>query len=112
MSNLKASRQLAGLAGWLLLCLAIGVGAPIVEEVCFRGLFWGSLAKRGISPWWVTIWTALAFAVFHLEPVRMPLLFVTGLLLGYLRQRTGRLGAPILAHMVNNSVGVLSIFLT
>ena len=95
----------------VLLALAIGIGAPIVEEVCFRGLFWGALAKRGVSPWWVTFWTALAFAAFHIEPVRLPLLFVTGLLLGILRQRTKGLGAPILAHMVNNLAGVLGLFL-
>ena len=97
----------------LLVLLAVGIGviAPIVEEVCFRGLFWGALAKRGLDPWWVTFWTAIAFAAFHLEPERMPLLFVTGMLLGYLRQRTGRLGAGILAHMVNNLVGVAGLFL-
>ena len=95
----------------LLLALGVGIIAPIVEEVCFRGMFWGALAKRGVNPWWVTIWTSVAFAAFHLEPVRFPLLFATGLILGYLRQRTGRLGAGIVAHMVNNLVAVAGLFL-
>ena len=93
------------------LVVGIGVVAPIVEEVCFRGLFWSALAKRGTAPWWTTGWTALAFACFHLEPVRIPLLLTTGLVLGYLRQRTGRLGAPIVAHMVNNSLAALGLLL-
>lgn len=97
----------------VLVALVIGIGfvAPVVEEVCFRGLFWSALAKRGTAPWWTTGWTALAFACFHLEPVRIPLLLSTGLVLGYLRQRTGRLGAPIVAHMVNNSFAALGLLL-
>jgi len=95
----------------LLLAAAIGIGAPVVEEIFFRGLFWGAVAKRGINPWWATVVSALVFSLVHLEPVRIPLLFVTGLLLGYLRQRTGRIGASILAHMVNNMAAVLALFL-
>ncbi len=91
------------------LVVSIAFIAPVVEEICFRGLFWGSLAKRGMNQYWVTFWTALAFACFHLEPVRIPLLLCTGLVLGFLRQKTGRLGAPIVAHMVNNSVAALGI---
>ena len=93
---------------FVLLSLGVGVIAPIVEEVCFRGLLWGSLAKRGMNPWWATAISALIFALFHFEPVRLPLLFATGLILGFLRQRTGRLGAGMLAHMINNSAALLA----
>jgi membrane protease YdiL (CAAX protease family) len=91
------------------LVVSIAFVAPVVEEICFRGLFWGALAKRGMNQYWVTFWTALAFACFHLEPVRIPLLLCTGLVLGFLRQRTGRLGSSIVAHMVNNSAAALGI---
>ena len=97
---------------FVLLSLGVGVIAPIVEEVCFRGLLWGSLAKRGMNPWWATAISALIFALFHFEPVRLPLLFATGLILGFLRQRTGRLGAGMLAHMINNSAALLAFALT
>ena len=95
----------------VLLSLCIAIGAPIVEELAFRGLLWGSLAKRGLNPWIVTVVTAAIFAGFHVEPVRFPLLFVTGLVLGYLRQRTGGLGAGMIAHAINNGAGVLGLFL-
>jgi membrane protease YdiL (CAAX protease family) len=36
-------------------------------------------------------------------------LLVTGLVLGYLRQRTGSITAPIVAHTVNNLVGVIGL---
>ena len=97
---------------FVFLALGVGVIAPIVEEVCFRGLLWGSLAKRGMNPWWATVLSAFIFALFHFEPVRLPLLFVTGLFLGFLRQRTGRLGAGMLAHMLNNSAALLAFMVS
>ena len=102
--------QLADSRIWFaLVLLAIAVGAPIVEEILFRGLLWNAVAKRGLSPWIATVTSALAFSLFHFELVRFPLLLATGLVLGYLRQRTGSITTPIVAHMVNNLIGVIGL---
>jgi len=92
------------------------VGAPVFEELCFRGLVFASVAKwaagaglRGPVPW-ATVVAALLFALIHLEPVRIPVLLTIGLVLAVLRARTGRVGASIVAHALNNSVAILSIF--
>ena len=53
---------------------------------------------------------ALLFALIHLEPVRIPVLLTIGLVLAVLRARTGRVGASMVAHALNNSVAILSIF--
>jgi membrane protease YdiL (CAAX protease family) len=79
-------------------------GAPVVEELGFRGLLWGALAKRGINPWWCTVITAVAFAGVHMELVRFGVLLVAGMVLGVLRQTTGRLGPSMLAHMGLNAI--------
>ncbi|MBU6146914.1 MAG: CPBP family intramembrane metalloprotease [Actinomycetales bacterium] len=110
----SSAEQLLGLlerGPYLIIAIIVGVviAAPLVEEICFRGLLWGALAKRGLSPWWATVISAAAFAALHLEPVRFILLFGTGLVLGYLRQRTGRLGPPIIAHAVNNGIAALGL---
>lgn len=89
---------------------AIVVLAPLVEEFFFRGFVWAALAKRGVSPWWVTVVTAALFAVWHLEPVRMPLLFAMGIVLGYLRQKSMTLGPSIIAHAMVNSLSSVAIF--
>ena len=44
------------------------------------------------------------FAVIHLNPSGIVVYFVIGLVLAFLYLRTGRLWAPILAHMVHNGV--------
>jgi membrane protease YdiL (CAAX protease family) len=85
--------------------LCVAIGAPIAEEIAFRGMAYNALAKRGLSTAWVIAITTLAFSLFHLEPMRAPILLASGLVLGILRWRTRSLGAPIVAHAVNNLPG-------
>jgi uncharacterized protein len=90
--------------------LFVGLGvlaAPVIEELAFRGLLWGALAKRGFNPWWCTAITAVAFAGVHMELVRFGVLLVAGIVLGVLRQSTGRLGPSILAHVGLNAIAFL-----
>jgi len=91
--------------------VAVMVGAPIVEEIAFRGMVFNSLRKRGLSAVWTIAVTALIFAAFHLEPVRFFILLPIGVLYGWLRWRTGALGAPIIAHMVNNGPAAVVLLL-
>ena len=90
---------------WLLIAfgLMIAVGAPIVEELAFRGLFFAALRKHGEGPVLSVVITAVAFALFHLEPARLGVLFTIGLVLGIVRLRTGSLGASMVAHGVVNA---------
>lgn len=89
--------------------VAVVVGAPVVEEIAFRGLLFNSLRKRGLSSTWTIVITAVAFACFHFEPIRLPILLGMGLVLGILRSRTSALGAPIVAHMLVNAPGAIFI---
>ena len=88
------------------LCLTI---IPAVsEELLFRGLIQGSMAKR----WSKTagIWiSALLFALMHRSVLAFPQMLVIGLILGILREHTGSLLLPILFHSFYNfSVLVLN----
>jgi membrane protease YdiL (CAAX protease family) len=85
--------------------LCVAIGAPIAEEIAFRGMAYNALAKRGLGTAWVIAITTVAFSLFHLEPMRAPILLASGLVLGILRWRTRSLGAPIVAHAVNNLPG-------
>ncbi len=82
--------------------VVIAVGAPVVEEIAFRGMLFGALRKRGVNPVWVVVITAVAFSLFHLEPTRILVLLPIGITLGLARWKTEGLGAPMVAHMVNN----------
>jgi len=87
-------------------------GAPIVEEIAFRGMLYGALAKAHVNEHLVVAITALVFALFHFEPKRFVILFVIGMILGEVRRRTGSTSAAIVAHVVNNTPAALYILVT
>lgn len=87
-------------------------GAPIVEEIVFRGMLFGALAKAHVPEWAVVVITAAVFALFHFEPKRFLILFVIGLILGEVRRRTGSTTAAIYAHVINNTPAAIGILLT
>lgn len=101
-----AARELTDRAttplGVVLLLLIVGVGAPIAEEVFFRGLLQRSLLKRQIGWHWAVLVTALLFAASHLQPLQFPALFVFGLILGVMAHRSDRLGPAMVAHLAFN----------
>lgn len=94
--------------GVVLLVLIVGIGAPIVEEIFYRGLLQRSLVRRFGEPLGIG-GAALAFAVSHFEVLQLPALFVFGIVLGVLAQRFGRLGPAIVAHMLFNLAAVVSL---
>jgi len=104
---------------FLVVALLPIVGAPIVEELVFRGLTLRALERRlsptaaaavaaglfGASHW---IWGASVISDLELTIT----LSVTGLWLGLLAVRTGRIGASIIAHSTLNIVVTLFILAT
>ena len=95
-----------------LFAIMVVVGAPIAEELTFRGLLWSGVAKRGGAPWLSIGISTGAFALVHFEPSRLLVLLAVGAVLGVVRWRTRSLGACIVAHGVNNlpgAIGILSL---
>jgi membrane protease YdiL (CAAX protease family) len=95
--------------GWLVGLVAIVVvGAPLVEELMYRGLLQGA-ARRRLNDVVAVVAVAAFFALIHLRWVELPGLFVFGLVLGVCAWRTGRLGMSIAAHMAFNATGLLLV---
>jgi len=84
--------------------LSVCLTAPLVEELLFRDFIWKIFERKKYSDRKILVVTSVLFALAHLELARLPILLVSGLLLGLLRQRTGRLGASILAHFLTNII--------
>lgn len=109
------AKELAGSAdswpSWLLFALLVGVGAPVVEELFYRGLLLRSLTKRGVHVVAAVVVTAAVFAAIHFQVLQFAGLFVFGLLAGALAARTGRLGASIWAHIGFNMTTVVLLYL-
>lgn len=90
------------------------VGAPVSEELFFRGLVLRSIEKR-FGPAIGVIGSTVAFVLPHYTYVAwretlviFVVIGIVGAVLGIVVQKTGRLGIAIIAHSVFNSVAVLA----
>jgi uncharacterized protein len=90
----------------VLLVLVVAVGAPVVEELFFRGLLLRALERRWGSKAAIAV-SSLVFAVVHFQVVQFPALLMFGLVAGWLTVRSGRLGPAIWAHVGFNAVTVV-----
>ena len=95
-------------SGLVLLVLVVVVGAPLVEELAYRGLLQGAFTRR-LNDWIGVIVVAALFAVVHFQPVEIPGLFVVGLVLGICAVRTGRLGLAVITHLTFNATGLILV---
>jgi membrane protease YdiL (CAAX protease family) len=109
-SALVDSHSLPASAAIIMFLYAWLVG-PVCEEIIFRGLLWGALERLQWGRWAVFILSTAVFAVSHLEPLRTSLLIVIGIPIGLARLVTGRLGASVVAHQVNNFLPALTVLL-
>ena len=94
--------------GIILLVLIVVIGAPIVEELFFRGLLQRSIARRSSTAVAVA-GSAAVFGLTHFELLQLPALVGFGVVLGLLAVRTGRLGPSIFAHLSFNAVTVIAL---
>lgn len=85
----------------LLALLAMGVGAPVLEEMLFRGILLPGLA-RNYGPTKAILQTSLLFGIIHFNPSQALSAFLIGLFLGWVYVRTQSLWACILVHATNN----------
>ena len=93
--------------GWLVaLVLIVAIGAPLVEELVYRGLVLQTLQSR-VNDLLALIISAAFFAGIHFAPIEFPGLFAFSIVLGLCFQRTGRLGMAIAAHIGFNAVGLV-----
>lgn len=121
--NMEQEQQLGfeankGLLNLLLAGISLVVLPPIVEEILCRGYLYTGLRNRlKVVP--AAIITSLVFAAAHLQfGSDAPLLwiaaidtFTLSLVLVYLREKTGRLAAPMLLHAIKNMVAFSVLFI-
>lgn len=81
--------------------LYMGLGAPIVEEIVFRGLIMEGLKPYGKR--FTILSSAILFGLFHGNLVQSPYAFAVGVVLGYTAMEYSIAWAMVL-HMLNNLV--------
>ncbi|HEY4377715.1 MAG TPA: type II CAAX endopeptidase family protein [Acidimicrobiales bacterium] len=94
--------------GAFLLVLVVVIGAPLAEELFFRGLVYRCVERR-LGPMWAIGISAVVFGLTHFEGIQTPALIAFGAVLGYLVYRTDRLGTSVFTHMAFNGVSMIAL---
>ncbi len=87
--------------------------APLMEELLFRGFFYGFFEKR--SQLFALIISGLTFGLAHMwtgqfniaDFAFLPSYSLLGMIIAYSYQKTHSIYTPILLHFLNNLMGVL-----
>ena len=75
---------------------------PVVEELLFRGFLYDVFRRLG-GVLVAMLFTTVAFAAMHGSVDRLPTLLIVGLALAMLREVSGTVGAPAVAHAAMNT---------
>lgn len=89
-----------------MMAFAAVIAAPVCEEIVFRGYFYPA-AKKFAGPWGAAACSALVFAAAHGSLAALLPLFVFGLVLVIIYEKTGSLWAPIAVHFCFNGATVV-----
>jgi len=96
--------------------LTIGVFAPIIEEILFRG-FLQSWIRQHLGSKQAILITSLLFAFFHYSPEQgianitiIASLFVFSLFIGFVYEKQGMLASPIMLHSLFNAINGCNLY--
>lgn len=130
--TIDALSNLTSFSAIMLLFVCTAVVTPVCEEMLFRVLLQGAmqgLADRHVSQvqsdsdaseavtyrpraFWPLIAASFIFAILHSGQGAAPIpLFFLSLGLGFLYRQTGRIAAPVIVHMVLNSLTLIQVML-
>lgn len=105
--DLDELKKLEKLMSGPLGAIAVGLLAPIAEEIGFRGVLLGGLIRMRCGAWPAIVISALVFAFFHGTQIQMLGTTVFGIIAGWLFWRTRSLIPGMIIHIVNNSSAVI-----
>lgn len=104
-----APRGVLTTANFLWLLLLIAVIAPVCEELLFRGMIYRwARTRQGTAV--AVIATSSLFALAHVVPVLLVPLFVLGVALALVAERSASIYPAITLHALNNGIALLVIY--
>ena len=96
---------------FLLGFLIVAVLPALGEELAFRGMLQPAMVRLSGNPH-VAIWiTAILFSALHMQFLGFVPRVMLGALFGYMAHWSGSLWLPIAAHLVNNGLSVILLYM-
>lgn len=103
--------EVKSFSGLLFNIFMIGIIPAIGEELTFRGVVQKITTQWTRSHHWGIWISAILFSAMHMQFYGFLPRMVLGAMFGYLLVWSGSMWVPILAHFVNNAMGVLGYYL-
>ena len=97
--------------GLLPLGLTAVVVAPFVEEILFRGYFFGMVRRRQ-GFFWAAAFSSIVFSAYHMNLYALVPLALVGWILCLIYERTGSLWYSMLWHAAFNATTLVQLFWT
>ncbi len=82
--------------------LTIGLAAPILEELIFRGIILKAFLKK-YEPLKAIMWSAIIFGIAHMNPWQFIPAWLIGIFIGWIYWKTQSIWPGIIIHFINNS---------
>jgi membrane protease YdiL (CAAX protease family) len=93
--------------------IGLCVAAPIVEEFLVRGFLFRGWSQSFLGPAGTIVLTSVAWAAPHTQYNLFYIthIFTFGILLGYIRHRTGSTWLTVILHGAHNAVSIAQVAL-
>ena len=108
-SILLSSTTIGGLISSI---LVVGVLTGFAEEVFFRGALQRIIYSNGMNPHMAIFIAAFIFSLLHFQFFGFVPRLILGMFFGYIFYWTGSIWASSIAHAINNSIVVITLYLT
>ena len=106
MDLLQSVFNAKGLADGIAILIVAVIGAPLVEELLFRGVLFEEIRKECSIKTTIFL-TALMFGYYHFNIIQTPNTFFMGLVLAYVYYKTKSIKASIIVHATNNILAMI-----
>lgn len=93
-----------------LLLILVAVIAPIAEELLFRGMLY-PVFRYQLGAIGAIAASAFVFGLVHFIPIIIPGLIFVGLILGWVRERSGSVVPGMVIHALQNGIVMVGIYL-
>ena len=90
--------------------LAVAIVPAIIEEVYFRGTLQKILMDLTGKPYAAILLTAIIFSTIHFSYFGFLSRMALGMILGYIYYYSKTIWLPILLHLLNNGIAVVSLY--
>ena len=105
MRSLNGSQHLGA-------ALVLVIGAPLLEEVIFRGYLFKAWRHSRLGLSGTLLLTSALFTALHLSQYNwtyLSMIFALSLILGLAREKSGSIWVPLAIHAANNLVATVTI---